>query len=106
MPASYHLTSGALNNLSDIWDFIAADSVRAANRVESAILSACDSLGRRPSMGSRRTEITSLPVRFWAVSRFPNFVVVYRPDTKPMQVIAVLHGKRDIGTVLDEPGTL
>jgi len=29
--------------------------------------------------------------------------VVYRPDTKPLQVVAVLHGMRDIGALLKEP---
>jgi hypothetical protein len=34
------------------------------------------------------------------VTRFPNFIVVYRPDTKPLQVVTVLHGKRDIKSIL------
>ncbi|MGD0521140.1 MAG: type II toxin-antitoxin system RelE/ParE family toxin [Terracidiphilus sp.] len=82
------------------------DNVEAANRVESAILSACNSLARRPMLGSKRSEITSLPIRFWTVTRFPNFIVVYRPDTKPLQVVAVLHGKRNIKAILKEAGTL
>jgi len=86
--------------LGDIWDYIAADNADAADRVESAILAACESLARHPLLGSKRTEITPLPVRFWTVTRFPNFVVVYRPDTKPMQVIAVLHGMRNIRALL------
>jgi plasmid stabilization system protein ParE len=36
------------------------------------------------------------------VSRYPNFIVVYRPETRPLQVVAVLHGKRDMEAVLDE----
>jgi plasmid stabilization system protein ParE len=43
-----------------------------------------------------RRDITSLPVRFWTISKFPNYVIVYRPETAPLQVIAVLHGKRDL----------
>jgi plasmid stabilization system protein ParE len=104
MPPSYQLTPRALSDLDGIWDYIAEDNSGAANRVESAILSACDSLARHPMLGSKRSEITSLPVRFWTVTRFPNFIVVYRPDTKPLQVIAVLHGMRDRKTVLGEPG--
>jgi plasmid stabilization system protein ParE len=57
-------------------------------------------------LGSKRSEITSLPIRFWTVTRFPNFIVVYRPDTKPLQVVAVLHGKRNIKAILKEAGTL
>jgi plasmid stabilization system protein ParE len=102
MPTLFQFTPQALNQLGDIWDFIAEDNVGAANRVESAILSACNSLARHPMLGSRRIEITPLPVRFWTMTRFPNYIVVYRPDTKPLQIVAVLHGKRDIQAILED----
>lgn len=51
-------------------------------------------------LGTRRIEITSLPVRFWTITRFPNYVVVYRPETEPLQIIAVLHGERNIKAIL------
>ena len=102
MPTPFQLTPRALDDLSEIWEYIAEDSVSAANRVESAILSACHTLAKRPMLGSKRIEIASLPVRFWAVTRLPNYIVVYRPETKPLQVIAVLHGKRNIQALLKE----
>jgi plasmid stabilization system protein ParE len=101
--SSYQLTPRALSDLSDIWEYIAEDSADAANRVESAILSACASLARYPSLGSKRNEITPLPVRLWTVTRYPNFIVVYRPNTEPLQVIAVLHGERNLKAILEEP---
>jgi plasmid stabilization system protein ParE len=67
-----------------------------------AIFEACEGIARHPLLGSKRSEITSLSVRFWVVSRFPNFILVYRPATKPLEVIAVLHAKRDIKRVLAE----
>jgi plasmid stabilization system protein ParE len=101
MPTEFQLTPQALDDLSEIWDYIARDSVKAANRLESAIFSACSNLARHPFIGSKRAEITLLPVRFWTVSKFTNFIVVYRPDTKPLQVISVLHGKRDLKSYLE-----
>ncbi len=106
MPLTFQLTLRALNDLDEIWSFIAADSIEAANRVESAILTACNSLARNPRLGSKRIEITPEPVRFWTVSRFPNFIVVYRPETKPLQVVAILHGRRNLKALLAEPGAL
>jgi plasmid stabilization system protein ParE len=103
MPTPYLFTLRALNDLDEIWNFIADDNVNAANRVESAILSACNSLSRHPLLGSKRTDLTLLPVRFWTITRFPNFIVVYRPDTKPLQIVTILHGKRNIPAVLVEP---
>jgi plasmid stabilization system protein ParE len=100
MPPPYRFTPRALDDLDEIWSYIAQDSVEAASRVESAIVAACESLSRHPLLGSKRGEITPLPVRFWTVTRFPNFIVVYRPDTKPLQIVTVLHGKRDIRSIL------
>ena len=104
MPPAYQLTLKALDDLDDIWTYIAADSVDAATRVESAILEACEGIARYPLLGSKRREITPLPIRFWVVTRFTNFVVVYRPVTKPLQIVAVLHGKRNIKRLIQERG--
>jgi plasmid stabilization system protein ParE len=106
MPWPFQLTPLALGDLDDIWSHIAKDSIDAANRVESAILKACHSLARHPQLGSKRAEVTHLPVRFWVVSRYPNFIVVYLPETRPLQVITVLHGKRDAKGLFSDPGIL
>ncbi len=105
MPSAYRLTPKALDDLDDIWTYIAKDSIDSANRVESAILDACEGVARYPLLGSRRSEITPLPLRFWVVTKYPNFLVVYRPETKPLQVVAVLHGKRDIKRVIEDRGS-
>jgi plasmid stabilization system protein ParE len=106
MPPACRFTPRALDDLDDIWTYIAAGSVDAANRVESAILEACESLARHPMLGSKRRELTTLPVRFWVVTRYPNFIAVYRPETKPLQIIAILHGKRDIKRLMEERDVL
>jgi hypothetical protein len=49
---------------------------------------------------TKREDITALPVRLWTVTKYRNYVVVYRPETVPLQVIAVLHGVRDLKHVL------
>ena len=102
MPSAYRLTPKALDDLDEIWNYIAADSVDAASRVESAIFAACAGIARYPMIGSKRSDVTSLPVRFWVVTRYPSFIVIYRPETKPLQVIAVLHGKRDLWRIWKE----
>ncbi len=105
MAAGFVLSRRAVDDLDAIWNYIAADNPDAANRVESAIFACFGSLVRHPLIGSKRSEMTSLPVRFWPVAEFPNFIVVYRPETKPLEVVAVLHGKRDIGRLLEKRET-
>jgi len=104
MGAAFQLTPQATEDLDGIWWFIAEDSRDAADRVELEIVATCRRLAKHPRMGTVRKDITSLPVRFWTVQRFPNYVIVYRPDTLPLQVIAVLHSKRDLRRVLAERG--
>lgn len=52
-------------------------------------------------MGTRREDITPLQVRFWTLPKFSNYVIVYRPDTAPLQVVAVLHAKRDLKRAME-----
>jgi plasmid stabilization system protein ParE len=66
------------------------------------ILATCQRLTRHPRMGTKRQDVTMLPVRFWTITKFPNYVIVYRPDTDPLQVVAILHGNRDLKAVLEE----
>jgi plasmid stabilization system protein ParE len=106
MQVRYQFTPRALDDFDAIWKYIAEDNVNAANRVEAAILEACASLARHPLLGSKRAEITDLPVRFWAVTRFPNYILVYRPEAKPLQVVAILHGKREMESLLDAPADI
>jgi plasmid stabilization system protein ParE len=69
--------------------------------VEMEIVATCCRLAKHPRMGTMRQDVTPLPVRFWTITKFPNYVIVYRPETVPLQVVAVLHGKRDLKEVLE-----
>jgi plasmid stabilization system protein ParE len=102
MNAPFQFTPQATEDLDAIWWFIAEDNRDAADRLEMEIVATCRRLAKHPLMGTKRLNITSLPVRFWVVTKFPNYVIVYRPETVPLQVVAVLHGKRDLRTVLAE----
>lgn len=96
MSALFRFTPQAIEDLDAIWSFIAKDNREAADRVETEIIATSRRLAKHPLMGTKRQDITPLPVRFWTVTRFPNYVIVYRPDTVPLQVVAILHGKQDL----------
>jgi plasmid stabilization system protein ParE len=99
MSAAFQFTPKATEDLDAIWWFIAEENRDAADRVELEIVATCGRLAKHPRIGTKRQDITALPVRFWTVTKFPNYVIVYRPDTAPLQVVAVLHGKRDLKEV-------
>ncbi len=100
MTASFQFTPKAIGDLDAIWLYIAEDNRDAAERVEAEIVAACRRLAKYPLMGTKRQDITPLPVRFWTVTKYPNYVIVYRPESTPLQVVAVLHGKRDLQAAL------
>jgi plasmid stabilization system protein ParE len=79
-------------DLDEIWDFIHADSLDAADRVIAEILSAIAALVPLPNRGRRRPDLTGKPLRFILVR---EYLVAYAPEEKPLWVIAVLHGRRN-----------
>jgi len=98
--SAYVLTPLARADIFDIWVYIAENNETAADRVEQAIYDACAFLAEGPQRGHTRPDLTPRSLRFWTLSRYPNYTVVYRPDTAPLQVVAVLHGKRNIRRLL------
>ncbi len=93
--SEYALTPLAKTDIFDIWSYIAEDSENAADRVEQAIYDACTFVAEAPMRGHSRPDLTNRSLRFWTLTRYPNYTIVYRPEASPIQVVAVLHGKRD-----------
>ncbi|HTW68084.1 MAG TPA: type II toxin-antitoxin system RelE/ParE family toxin [Bryobacteraceae bacterium] len=100
--SAYVLTPLAKADIFDIWAYIAENSETAADRVEQAIYEACALLAEGPQRGHTRPDLTPHSLRFWTLTRYPNYTVVYRPATAPVQIVAVLHGKRNIRRVLQQ----
>lgn len=93
-------TPEALGDLFELWSYIAADNVDAANRVEEAVYAACDLAADSPLAGRIREDLTALPVRFWLVQPYRNCWVLYDPHTKPLRIIRILHSARNISKIL------
>src|ERR1700692_4696673 len=98
----YALTPLAKADIFHIWSYIADDSEDAADRVEQAIYDACAFIAEAPMRGHSRPDVTTRSLRFWTLTRYPNYTVVHRPETGPIQVVAVLHGKRNIRRILKQ----
>ena len=96
----YVLAPLAKADIFDIWSYIADDNENAADRVEQSIYDACAFVAEAPMRGHSRSDLTTRSLRFWTLTRYPNYTVVYRPETSPLQVVAVLHGKRNIRRIL------
>ena len=64
-----------------------------------ALDEAMQRLADNPGIGHLRPDLTDQDVRFWSVFKY---LVIYRPETKPLQIARVLHGKRDVKRLLEE----
>ena len=93
----FRISPEAADNIREIWEFIAEDSISAAERVRQDLLDAIRSLTEMPGKGHAREDLTDQPVRFWPVH---SYLIVYRPDKDPLEIVAVLHGARDIQRLL------
>lgn len=60
----YKLHPEAKADLDEIWEYIAADSIDAAERVIGDILQNFRNLTTFPDRGHRRPDLTSRPLRF------------------------------------------
>lgn len=98
MKRRYVLAPEAALDLVQIWRYIKKESSeKIADRVEAAIRDQIVSLAERPGIGHGRKDLTDGAVKFFPVY---SYLIVYRPDTKPLHVAAILQGRRDVQQVL------
>jgi len=55
-------------------------------------------LASHPEAGHLRQDLTSLPVKFWSVF---SYLIVYDPAARPIAIVRVLDGRRDVRAILD-----
>lgn len=95
--SGYSLSPQAVEDLFEIWQYIAQDSENAANRVQSEFFETFVALARTPGQGHRRKNLTTKPVLFFAIY---SYLIVYQADVNPIRILAVVHGRRNVKRVL------
>jgi plasmid stabilization system protein ParE len=98
------LTPSARQDINDIYDYIANDNPEAAGRVLDTLENTLFKLAKNPGIGHWREELADQRHKFFLVY---SYLIVYRHETKPLQVIRILHAARDVQAILklapDEP---
>lgn len=97
---AYFLTAAARDDIGEIWIHIADDNPAAADTLEEDFFAAFERLANQPGLGHWRRDLTDKPVRFFAVRRHYLVVYAHTPDIQPLEIIRVLHGARDAGSLL------
>lgn len=96
--SDFRLTIPASQDLQAIHDYIWQHSPDAADRVAQRLLDMMRDLARTPGMGHHRDDLADRMLRTQNVG---PYLIIYQPDTQPIQIIRVLHGARDLGRELD-----
>jgi len=65
--------------------------------MDAKFLAACASLANTPYLGHKREDLTPRPLRFWPVG---SYLIIYKPDTKPLEILRILSGYRDVAGLL------
>lgn len=94
----YRLSPSAKADLNSIADYLdqkaGADvAIDVTNRIRNGF----EKLGQMPGIGHFREDLLDQRYRFWSVY---SYLIVYRCDTDPIRIIAVVHGARDLNAFL------
>ncbi len=90
----------ALNDLENIRAYIARDSDFYATRFLQRLIQSVDCLESLPLAGRKVPEVSSESIR---EILFRNYRVVYRISNERVDVLAVIHGARDLGNWEKKP---
>lgn len=96
--SGYLLTPAAADDLSDIWDYLAAEgSPETADRVIRHIFHRFETLADFPEMGHSRSDLADESLRVWPTY---SYLIVYRPERRPIEILRVVSGFRDLFLLL------
>ncbi len=99
--SAFSLTPEARGDLLAIWEHLAEESLDAADRVIGELEENFAKLAQMPGMGHSREDLLDRRYKFWSVY---SYLVVYRWETRPIQIIAVVHGARDLDVFFGAKG--
>lgn len=93
-------TEPAVDSLQAIHDYIAHDSTLYAALFTNRLIDAAESLLVFPERGREVPEAGHAGVRELL---FQNYRVIYRPQGEVIEILAILHGARDLTTMHRPP---
>jgi len=93
------LTPRARRDLLAATRWIAKANPSAAQGLRKAVAAAAERISVHPGIGMVRPEYADEPVRFFVLTGYP-YILVYYAAPLPPRIERILHGARDIPSVL------
>lgn len=97
MNASYVVSPIAEQDIDEAITYLAKENPKAAHDFVDALYDSFEKLANNPALGHSREDLTRHPVRFWTFKW--HYLVIYKPN-KPIEIVRVLSGYRDITNTL------
>lgn len=96
----FRVTPAARLDLLEIWEHVADDTgIHAADGLLGELRVALERLAQFPEIGHRRDDPGDETLRVWPVH---SYLVVYRPEQRPVEIVRVVSGYRDLFPLLAE----
>ena len=97
---SFQLGDDAILDIDGIWLYLLEkEGVETADRVVTELFKGFYKLADIPNGGHTRADFTSRKVLFYRVF---SYLVIYEPGSNPLQILGVLHGKRNVARILKQ----
>jgi len=94
------LTEPAIQDLEEIYDYIALDNVEAAERLKTRLQKRWRAAADNPGIGRKRDH--------WQPNlrsvREGNYLILYHRIEDGIEIVRVVHGARDIEALFDSDG--
>jgi antitoxin ParD1/3/4/toxin ParE1/3/4 len=96
----FQLTQDAILDIDAIWLYLLEkEGMETADRIVTELFKGFYKLAEIPNSGHRRADLSSRNVLFY---RIFSFLVIYQPGSSPLQILGVLHGKRNVSRLLKQ----
>ena len=101
--SGYLLTPTAQHDLAGIRDYYLGEfSARAARQILTEFVGAFRFLSKTPRAGHSRVDLAEdRPILFWPVR---DFLVIYKADAAPLEIVTIVRGSRDIPALIGRRG--
>lgn len=90
-------TEPAVQDLEEIYDYIALDNIEAAERLKDRFKKCWTAASENPGIGRKRDQ--------WLPGlrsvREGNYMIIYRQIAVGVEIVRILHGARDIESLFD-----
>jgi plasmid stabilization system protein ParE len=96
---SYRFSAYASDDLAALLYDLAerAGSWAVSTRMEQKLFVAFEDIARQPGIGHLRQDLLPYPIYFLYVE---PYLILYERDTSPVVILGILHGARDIQTIM------